>query len=63
MAQYRIFLFKGGHIQQALSVEAEDDGAAFDHASIATGGEAFEIWEGARMVVSVGAPLPDIAAG
>jgi hypothetical protein len=63
MAHYRIFLFKGGHIQRALSVEADDDGAAFDHASGATGGEPFEIWEGARMVVSLDAPVPDIAAG
>jgi hypothetical protein len=63
MAHYRIFLFKGGHIERALSVEADDDGAAFNLASAATGGEPFEIWEGARMVVSVGAPLPDIAVG
>jgi hypothetical protein len=46
MAHYRIFLFKGGHIERALSVEADDDGAAFNLASAATGGEPFEIWEG-----------------
>jgi hypothetical protein len=63
MAHYRIFLFKDGHIERALSVEAEDDGAAFNLASAATCGHPFEIWSGARMVVSVDAPIPDIAAG
>jgi hypothetical protein len=63
MAHYRIFLFKGGHIDRALSVEAEDDGAAFNHAAAAAGGEPFEVWDGARVVVSLDAPLPDIAAG
>jgi hypothetical protein len=61
MPNYRIFLFKDGHIERAMSVEAADDGAAFNHASAAAGGQPFVIWDKARVVVSVGAPLPDIA--
>ena len=63
MAEYRIYIFREGHIQRALSVEAEDDASAFNHASVATGGSQFEVWQGARMVVSLDAPLPDVAVG
>jgi hypothetical protein len=62
MAEYRIYTFQGGHIQKAESVELEDDSAAFNYASVATGGTAFEVWKGAQMIVSIDAPAPDMAA-
>ena len=60
VADYRIYSFADGHIAGAQSVEAEDDAAAFVHASTLTGGGAFEVWQGARMVVSFDSPMPDV---
>jgi hypothetical protein len=62
LTEYRIYMFRNGHIERAESIDVEDDAAAFNHASISTGGEAFEVWRGAQMVVSVDAPVPNVSA-
>jgi hypothetical protein len=60
--EYRIYLFQGGHIDSAQTIDVEDDAAAFNHASGSNSGKPFEIWKGAQMVVSLDAPPPNIAA-
>jgi hypothetical protein len=48
-------------MESAETIEAEDDGAAFNYASVLTGGSSFEIWKGDQMVISFGAPPPNLA--
>ena len=61
MPEYRIYIFSGGHLERAETLEAEDDAAALNHASVLTGGGAFEIWKGDQMIVSHDAPPPNFS--